>query len=234
MAAMCIRVHARRLALLSLGLAALGCVTDPEGVASVSASPSSLSFASIRAPAQLLTVTVTGKDGKTRSDAPVTWTYWVQQWAPLVASSNVISIERENATTWRVRPAGTAGGVFFYANVDGQRSAPLSAVVNSGPPVALAMEQQFAVSGKSGVPIPLYVWVQTVDADGFRAASQAPVTVSIATGNGTVSGPTTVNASGGLAGFINLVIDGTGVFTLRFTSPGLTPVVSNPITVTAS
>ena len=111
---------------------------------------------------------------------------------------------------------------------------PLSAVVNTGPPVALAMEQQFAVSGKSGVPIPLYVWVQTVDADGFRAASQAPVTVSIATGNGTVSGPTTVNASGGLAGFINLVIDGTGVFTLRFTSPGLTPVVSNPITVTAS
>jgi len=234
MAAMCIRGHAHRLALPSLALAALGCFTDPEGVASVSVSPSSLSFASIRAPSQLLTVTVTGRDGKTRSDAPVTWTYWTAQWAPLVTSSDVISIERENATTWRVQPAGTAGGVFFYANVDGQRSAPLSAVVNSGPPVALAMEQQFAVSGKSGVPIPFYVWVQTVDADGFRAASQAPVTASIATGNGTLSGPTTVNASGGLAGFINLVIDGTGVFTLRFTSPGLTPVVSNPITVTAS
>jgi hypothetical protein len=231
MAAMCTRVHARPL-LLSLALATLGCITNPEGVERVTVSPSALTFASIRAPAQLLTVTVEGKDGKIRSDAHVTWTYWVSQWAPLVESNNVVSIERESATTWRVRPVGTMGGVFVYANVEGRRSAPLSAVVLAGPPVALAMEQQFAVSGRSGVPIPMYTWVQALDADGFRANSQLPITVSIATGNGTLSGPTTVNASGGLAGFVDLVINGTGEFTLRFTSPGLTPSVSNPITVT--
>ncbi|MBL0171944.1 MAG: hypothetical protein IPP90_14730 [Gemmatimonadaceae bacterium] len=84
------------------------------------------------------------------------------------------------------------------------------------------------------MPIPFLISVLTVDADGFPTSSEVPVTVTIASGNGTLAGTTTVNTRSGSAGFSNLIIQGSGAFTLRFSSPGLTSVDSNPISVTGS
>jgi hypothetical protein len=53
----------------------------------------------------------------------------------------------------------------------------------------------------------------------------------IATGSGTLSGTTTRTGSYDTA-FDDRRTDGTGVFTLRFDTPGLPSVVTSPITVT--
>ena len=65
--------------------------------------------------------------------------------------------------------------------------------------------------------------------------SGIPVTAVIATGGGTLLGTVTVNSNAsGVATFTNLAIAGTiGARTIQFTSPGLTPVTSGTITITA-
>jgi hypothetical protein len=72
--------------------------------------------------------------------------------------------------------------------------------------------------------------------NGLVTSSTAAVTVSIASGPGTLAGTTTVNAVNGVATFTNLKIGGGTppyAVTLQFTSPGLTPVTSAAVTVAA-
>jgi hypothetical protein len=52
------------------------------------------------------------------------------------------------------------------------------------------------------------------------------VTAALVNGNGTLAGTTTVSASNGVATFSDLVIAGSGSFTLRFSAAGLAPVTS--------
>ena len=59
------------------------------------------------------------------------------------------------------------------------------------------------------------------------------VTVAITSGDGALSGTTTVNAVNGVAAFTDLRITGTNVQTLTFSSPGLTPATST-ITLSAA
>jgi hypothetical protein len=87
-------------------------------------------------------------------------------------------------------------------------------------------------AARSGVPLSQAPVVQLLDADTAVAArSGVAITVVIASGGGTLDGTTTVDTdAGGEAVFGNLVLTGTvGPRTLRFTSPGLTPVTSGPI-----
>lgn len=223
------RRHSRWLrTTLPLALVA-GCLTEPDGVASVEVQPESLTFAGIRAPAQTVTVTVTGRDGRTHDDIPVTWRFWVGS-VELVESSPVVRFEHVGGRTWRAIPAGVPGGAILYAEAGRERSGPISVWVAPGPAMALEIEAPQPTSVQRGLPFT--VFVRTVDADRFGTPWEGPITAAIASGDGTLSGPTTRPAGGYSTIFEGLRIDGVGVFTLRLSSPGLIPAVTGPILVT--
>jgi len=78
--------------------------------------------------------------------------------------------------------------------------------------------------------------IQLLDAGGNIAKqNKVAVTASIATGEGTLGGPLTVDTDkNGAAKFKDLMITGVaGDRTLRFTADGLTSVTSTTVTVTA-
>ena len=96
-------------------------------------------------------------------------------------------------------------------------------------PTRLALVTQPAVQAQSRISLITQPVVQLLD-DQDAAVAQAgvPVTVSIATGGGSLSGATTVNTgSDGRATFTQLAVSGlAGARTLTFTSPNLAPVTS--------
>jgi subtilisin family serine protease len=104
------------------------------------------------------------------------------------------------------------------------------------PATKLAIAVQPASQAQSGVPISPQPAVQLQDDQG-AAVSQAgaPVSVTIASGGGSLLGPTTVNtSSSGLATFTGLGIHGSvGPRSLTFTAPELTAVTSSTIELSA-
>jgi len=94
------------------------------------------------------------------------------------------------------------------------------------PPTQLGL-----VTQPAGAPLTSQPVVDVRDASGLRVSfARAPVTVSIASGTGTLSGTTTVQAVNGVATFTNLQVTGATVgTTLRFASTGLTSVTSNSL-----
>ena len=75
--------------------------------------------------------------------------------------------------------------------------------------------------------------VQVRDADDEPVTtSTAPVTAVLATGIGTLSGTTTINAVNGVATFTDLRVDVEGNYTLGFGSPGLTDATSAAFAIT--
>ena len=98
--------------------------------------------------------------------------------------------------------------------------------------IAITTEPSVAVSGSAFTNQPV---VRIVDAAGNTVtSSSAVVTVSKATGTGTLSGTLTATASSGVATFTDLVITGSGAHTLTFAATGLTSVTSASITPTAA
>ncbi len=95
--------------------------------------------------------------------------------------------------------------------------------------VVVATQPAGAVSGVAFTTQPV---VQLRDASNNVTTSTAAVTASIASGTGTLSGTTTVNAVNGVATFTDLKIAGSGAHTLTFASTGLTSATSNSVTVT--
>lgn len=95
--------------------------------------------------------------------------------------------------------------------------------------VAITSQPSAGVTGVAFVSQPV---VQIRDASNAAVTtSNAPVTAVISSGVGTLGGTTTVNAVNGVATFTNLTVTGTGVFTLTFTSIGLTQATSRGITI---
>ncbi len=91
------------------------------------------------------------------------------------------------------------------------------------------------VGGVSGTALGTQPVVQLRDANNnLVTTATGTVTAAIASGSGTLSGTTAVNAINGVATFTNLVVTGTGSYTLHFTASGLTPATSNSFTMTAS
>ncbi|MBY0490953.1 MAG: Ig-like domain-containing protein [Gemmatimonadaceae bacterium] len=109
-------------------------------------------------------------------------------------------------------------------------SASFTVAAGAATQVAISTQPAGAVSGVAFTTQPV---VQLRDAGGNVSTSTAAVTATIATGTGTLSGTTTVNAVNGVATFTNLAITGTGAHTLTFASAGLTSATSNSFTVTA-
>ncbi len=106
-----------------------------------------------------------------------------------------------------------------------------SFTIGAGAPTQLAMTTQPA-GAVSGVNFTTQPVVAIRDAGNNATTSTAAVTAAIASGTGTLSGTTTVNAVNGVATFTNLQIAGVGAHTLTFTSAGLTSATSGSVTVT--
>jgi hypothetical protein len=95
------------------------------------------------------------------------------------------------------------------------------AVVQVVRSLVLTTQPGNSMSGMHVVPAPVVV---LRDAAGLTVASASDVvTASIASGTGALSGTTAVNAAAGVATFPDLVITGTGSFTLRFALTGGSP-----------
>jgi subtilisin family serine protease len=101
---------------------------------------------------------------------------------------------------------------------------------------ALALVTQPAVQAQNRISLTAQPVVELQDAQGAAVAQAGiPVTASIATGGGTLTGTTTVNtASNGRATFDQLAVSGlAGPHTLTFSSPNLTSVTSGTISLSA-
>jgi photosystem II stability/assembly factor-like uncharacterized protein len=110
--------------------------------------------------------------------------------------------------------AGTHGRSIFATSV-------------TAPPVPRALAVPATPLGGAGVPFVRPAAVSVVGAAGdlVEGAFDA-VTVALASGSGVLSGTTTVAARNGIATFSDLIITGSGTFTLRFSASNLDPVTS--------
>ncbi|HVZ50283.1 MAG TPA: PxKF domain-containing protein [Gemmatimonadaceae bacterium] len=99
------------------------------------------------------------------------------------------------------------------------------------PPASFQVLQMPVGSGESGVPFTTQPVVAILDANGnIVSNATTPVTVSVASGSGTLLGTTTVNAVNGIATFTNLAIAGVGSTSLSFSAGALPAASSAPST----
>jgi uncharacterized protein YjdB len=133
---------------------------------------------------------------------------------------------------WRLGVVAGANSV--RATAAGLTGSPItfSGTGTVGTPTQLAIVTQpaGAISGRTLATQPV---VEIRDAAGNRVTGATDaVTVSVATGTGTVAGTTTVNAVNGVATFTNVRINGAGAHTLQFAAAGLTAATSGTLSVT--
>jgi hypothetical protein len=141
-----------------------------------------------------------------------------------------------NATTGALTgtPTSVAGATAYTitaTNATGSTTQTFTLTINPGAATKAMMTTQpaGAVSGSAFTTQPV---VRVTDSGGNTVTtSTAVVTVSKASGSGTLSGTTTATAVAGVATFTNLVITGTGDHVLTFTSETLTAVNSETLTV---
>ncbi len=134
------------------------------------------------------------------------------------------------ATFTNLRLTGTPGFVTLeYRNL-GRPNIQQNIILQAATATQLALTT--APAGfESGVNFTTQPVVQVRDANGNTVASNVAVTAAITSGNGTLGGTTTVNATNGVATFTNLKITGSGAQTITFTSAGLTSAQSASLIV---
>jgi len=114
--------------------------------------------------------------------------------------------------------------------------APVQVIAEATPSASLDVQVQPG-GAVSGSPFATQPVIQILDSEGgVTTSANVPVTAALASGNGTLSGTTTVNAVDGVATFTNLTIKGTGSHVLTFstTSPSLSVASSSFTVATAS
>ena len=131
-------------------------------------------------------------------------------------------------------PAGSYTLSFGATGVIPATSAPIT--LGAGAATQLTLTTQPSAAAQSGVAFAQQPVVQLRDGAG-NAVSQAgvTVTVTIASGGGSLGGTTTaITSASGIASFANLSLSGpAGSYTLGFGATGLTPATSGPITLGA-
>ena len=117
-------------------------------------------------------------------------------------------------------------------SVGGDNTAFVDAATITASPVGVDIVGQPTNTVLGQAIQPVTVWV--VDQSGKLIAGGEPVTISIYSGpaGAKLIGNTTVQAVGGVATFTGLELSEVGIYTLKVTSPGLTPDISNVFTVT--
>lgn len=120
---------------------------------------------------------------------------------------------------------------FASAGITGALSNTIA--LTAGPATGLTIAIQPSASAEDGKKFNRQPIIQIRDAAGNPVAvGGAFVTATINSGPGTIRGTTTIlTNSAGTASYSDLKINGEGTFTLRFTSPGLTQVISITIVV---
>ena len=193
-------------------------VTPDDTPASITLAPSG-AIALVSGSTFTLVATVRAPDGR------------VVPTATVVYNSSDVTVASVTAGVVTGAKAGTA----MITATSGAAGALVVVTVSPGPAAALGMRVQPAGS-VAGSPLVAQPLVEIRDRAGnlVPAATNA-VTVAIATGGGSLSGATTVNAAGGVATFTNLVLSGTaGTRTLSFSATGLTPVTSSDVALSAT
>ncbi|HJR36193.1 MAG TPA: Ig-like domain-containing protein [Gemmatimonadales bacterium] len=141
------------------------------------------------------------------------------------------------ATFANLAITGPVGSYTIQFAASGLASTTSAAIaVTAAPPAALSVTTQPGTPAVNGSQLSPQPAVQLRDAAGNPVAKGGvPVTVTIASGGGTLGGTTTVNTNAsGLASFSDLSITGlVGNRTLGFSSPGLSGATSAPIALTA-
>jgi len=159
------------------------------------------------------------------SGAPYTGVFSWASANPLIASVTSSGLVRGVAP-------GTAGISATAFGVSGNSQISVTSVTSAASRLSVATQPSGAASGVDLAAQPV---VQIMDASNSVVVSATvPVTATIASGNGTLSGGTTVTSVNGIATFANLRLTGSGQFTLQFTTtaPGLAPTTSSSFTVT--
>ena len=135
------------------------------------------------------------------------------------------------ATFTTVGLSGTAGSYTLTFAASGLTSATQAITLTPGTASQLVITTQPA-GATSGTAFTTQPVVAIRDAAGNTVTSSTlAVTVAKASGSGTLSGTTTVNAVNGIATFSGLTITGSGAHTLAFNATGVTGATSNSITV---
>jgi adhesin/invasin len=164
----------------------------------------------------------------------VTWVIGVGAGSVTPTTSTTDASGRATAA-WTLGPV--PGPNTVSAVVSGIGVAEFSANATAGAPARLAIQTQPSSSAVSGVALGQQPIIQLLDALGNEAKQPGvAVTVSIASGNGTLSGGTSQQTDGnGRAAFSGLTITGTqGTKTLRFSASGFASVTSQQISLGAS
>ncbi|MEO5816221.1 MAG: Ig-like domain-containing protein [Gemmatimonadaceae bacterium] len=199
------------------GIAVITVIPD-ETPASISLIPSS-PVAMVAGTSLTLAATVRARDGHV-TNAAVTYT---------TSDGAIVSVAGSVVT------AGKAGTASITAT-SGTVSVTLPVTVFPGTSSALGVSVQ-PVGGTAGSPLPVQPVIEVRDKGGnLIDAHQYIVSASIAAGDGTLSGTTTIMTVGGVARFTDLAITGVaGTRTLAFTTTAaLTPVTSTDVVIAAS
>jgi hypothetical protein len=152
-------------------------------------------------------------------------------------SGDASGTSRWNIAAVRLRAGANVITVSALDSSNNVATATITAVLDSlAPATQLSVTQQPSASATSGVAFAQQPSVQLRDSKGVPVSqSDVPVSVTIASGGGSLAGTTTAttNASG-VASFKGLAITGvSGTRTLRFSSGTLAATTSNQINVTA-
>lgn len=152
-----------------------------------------------------------------------------------VSGCRTVTWQSSNTTVATVDAMGTVtarvAGTAFIRLIDGLLRDSVSFTVTAGSSLAMTTQPAGAVTNALLTTQPV---VQVRDGTGVLLATDTrPVTVSIASGTGTLSGTTTVNAVNGVATFTNLAITGSGNHTLRFSAAAASEVISTAFAVAA-
>jgi uncharacterized protein YjdB len=162
-----------------------------------------------------------------------------------VLTDRSVAWTSSNNAVAQVSPAGVVtavaiGTANIVATVEGVAgSAPLTVNGSGGgggtqTPTQLVIVSQ-PTSVVSGVDIAPPVVIEVRDAsNALVTSSNAFITVTLASGGGTLAGTTTMHAVAGRATFSDLRINGSGTSSLAFSAAGLTGATSSTFAVTAA
>lgn len=146
------------------------------------------------------------------------------------------SAGQASAGNWTLGTKAGNQSINATANVPTLQGVPVSFVATATADVATSLKvvTQPSASPVSGLPFTTQPVLEFRDRfDNTATSASNPVTVSIASGNGTLSGTTTINAKSGLAAFTNLAFTGSGAVQLRFSSGGFSDATSSVMNVVA-
>lgn len=224
---------ARRLAaatLLLTGLSACGGGTEPEPAIRLAMVTQPVGAVNGSLLATQPVVALQTASGGTASGANGTVSAYLTGPGTLSGTTTVTAVDGlATFTNLRVTGAGSFTLAFSSAGLTATTSTPFTMAPLPATHLAVALQP---TTSNSGSPLTVQPNVTLLDDGGSIAtAATTPVTASIASGTGTLSGTLTVTPVNGIAVFTNLMVAGSGAFTLRFTAGSLTPATTNTFVV---